>query len=220
MPQTKDKQRLNIINPDTLQADVDGLINIYCSKYGIDLEDYQTRTNIKHNEVNNILRFVYNNLFKPDKALYNNQKSLLDYNDINQLESAVDVFINVCMMFNKALGLWSFCIFTGIDDNTILRWYSEEGKRLNPKRWELLKSVKEYNKGALISNLKDTPVGALAVANNDVETGLQWATKQAIAAGQQAVFLIPSERLNRLSISAAEAVPLPSSEDPEKVPRE
>ena len=122
-------------------------------------------------------------------------------------------------MFNKALGLWSFCIFTGIDDNTILRWYSEEGKRLNPKRWELLKSVKEYNKGALISNLKDTPVGALAVANNDIETGLQWATKQAIAAGQQAVFLIPSERLNRLRISAAEDVPLPVSEEAEKEPK-
>ena len=91
---------------------------------------------------------------------------------------------------------------------------------MNPTRWEILKNVKEYNKAALISNLKDSPVGALAVANNDIETGLQWATNQAIASGQQAVFLIPSERLNRLSISAAEAVPLPSSEDAEKVPRE
>lgn len=211
-----EKPKLNIINAETLQEQADSLITQYCNKYNIDIYDYSKRSNIKHNEVNNILRFIYINLFKPKTGLMNNQKSLLDYDDMNQLQSAVDVFINICMMFNKSLGLWSFSIFTGIDDNTIIRWMSDEGKKSNPTRWEILKNVKEYNKAALISNLKDSPVGALAVANNDIETGLQWATNQAIVNGQQAVFLIPSERLNRLGVGASEPVALPVMAEQEK----
>lgn len=196
----------NVINTDNLQEQCDNLINVYCDKYGINLKDYKERSNIKHNEVNNILRFIYNNLFKPDKPQINNKKSLLNYDDIEQLQIAADLFINICMLFNKSLGLWSFSLFTGIDDNTIIRWFSDEGKKLNPERWEILKNIKEFNKAALISNLKDTPVGSLAVANNDTETGLEWATKQALTAQNNAVFLIPSERLQRLSITARDEI--------------
>ena len=202
----------NVINTDSLQKQVDNLINVYCDKYGINLSSYKDRTNIKHNEVNNILRFIYNNLFKPNKPQISNKKSLLNYDDIEQLQAASDLFINICMLFNKSLGLYSFSMFTGIDDNTLLRWFSDEGKKLNPARWEILKNIKEFNKAALISNLKDTPVGALAVANNDTETGLEWATKQAITAGQQTVFLIPSERVNRLQLTTEGGPTLPGPE--------
>ena len=202
----------NAINTDNLQNQVDALITVYCDKYGINLNSYKERSNIKHNEVNNILRFIYNNLFKPNKPQLSNKKSLLNYDDIEHLQAAADLFINICMMFNKSLGLDSFSLFTGIDDNTLLRWYSPEGEKLNPARWEILKNIKEFNKAALISNLKDTPVGALAVANNDTETGLEWATKQAITAGQQTVFLIPSERVNRLQLTTEGGPALPGPE--------
>ena len=112
----------------------------------------------------------------------------------------------------------SFSYLTGIAPDTLRQWRLDE--KVNPKRSAVIKYIQEGHKAAQISLLNDSPVGALAVANNDVETGLEWATKQAITAGQQAVFLIPSERLNRLSISAAEAVPLPDSKEAEKVPRE
>lgn len=198
-----DKPELNIINPLVLSDNVQEVVIDYCQRFNINISDYKERSNIKHNEVNNILRYCYKSLFKPSKGLMNNQKSVINYDDIEQLQAVVDAFIDVCMFFNKSLGLWSFSLFSGIDDNTLLRWYSPEGKKLNPKRWELLKTVKEYNKGALISNLKDSPVGALAVANNDSETGLEWSTKQALNTASNAVFLIPSERLERLKIEAA-----------------
>lgn len=211
-----EKPQLNIINPETLQDEVNEVITDYCSKFNINIYDYKERSNIKHNEVNNILRYCYKSIFKPNNGLMNNQKSVIDYDDINQLEATVNSFLDVCMLFNKALGLWSFCIFSGIDDNTVIRWYSDEGKKLNPKRWELLKSIKEYNKGALISSLKDSPVGAMAVANNDRDTGLMWSANQAITAANNAVFLIPSERLNRLNISDSERLQLAASDQQEK----
>ena len=120
-------------------------------------------------------------------------------------------------MFNKSLGLMQFSNMTGIHRQTLAEWRDNE--RSNPARSDVINNICECHKMEHIGLLNDTPVGALAVANNDVETGLQWATKQAIAAGQQAVFLIPSERLNRLSISAAEAVPLPVPKEAEKEPK-
>ena len=198
------KPKLNIINPDTIADQVHDIITEYCETYGIDIYNYNQRVNIKHNEVNNILRYCYKRLFKPDRGLYNNQKSLIDYDDIEQLQVVVDVFLDVCTFFNKALGLWSFGLFTGIADSTLISWISPEGETLNPKRSTLIKSVREYNKGALISNLKDTPVGALAVANNDTETGLEWSKQQAALQASNAVYILPSERSGRLKLDKVE----------------
>ena len=205
------------ININTIESDIDKCIDDYLTMMGID-RDYKSLVNIKHQTVNGMFRYIYKRLFKPDRTLCNNQKSLIDYENIELLSLLADKFVDICSMFNKSLGLMSFSYMTGIDYSTIYEWINE-GEKLNPKRSEVLKKIKECHKAAQISLLNDSPVGALAVANNDVETGLQWATKQAIAAGQQAVFLIPSERLNRLSISAAEAVPLPVPKEAEKEPK-
>lgn len=194
--------KLNIINPDTIQDQVKSCVNEYCNLYGINIYDYSQRSNIKHNEVNNILLYCYDNLFKPSKGLMNNQKSLIDYDDIEQLQAVINSFIHTCLFFNKALGLMSFSLFSGIDDNTLIRWCSPDGEKANPRRWELLKTIKEHNKNALISNLKDSPVGALAVANNDIETGLQWSQNQLQQLQNNTVFLIPSERVDRLKLDS------------------
>ena len=194
------KEQLNIINPDLIQSQVKSCIDEYCSIYGIDLYNYSQRSNIKHNEVNNILLYCYDHIFKPSKGLMNNQKSLIDYDNIEQLEAVINTFIHVCLLFNKSLGLMSFSLFTGIDDNTLLRWSSQDGEKINPKRWGLIKNIKEHNKNMLISNLKDSPVGALAVANNDTETGLNWSANQLQQIANNTVYLIPSERVDRLKL--------------------
>jgi hypothetical protein len=95
-------------------------------------------------------------------------------------------------------------MFSGIDDNSIMRWLSDEGKKLNPKRWALLRKIQEYNKAMLIDNLKDTPVGAIAVANNDKSTGLEWSKQQAEIAKSNTIFILPSERLSRLNLDKKE----------------
>ena len=52
--------------------------------------------------------------------------------------------------------------------------------------------------------LNDTPVGALAVANNDHETGLEWSKNQLQQIAQNAVYLLPSERVDRLRLDKPE----------------
>ena len=86
----------------------------------------------------------------------------------------------------------------GCDYNTLTRWLNE--KESNPARYSVLKSIQENHKEQHISLLNDSPVGAMAVANNDHETGLEWSKNQAAQIAQNAVFLLPSERMNRLQI--------------------
>ena len=51
-----------------------------------------------------------------------------------------------------------------------------------------------------ISLLNDSPVGALAVANNDSETGLKWAANQIQTITNNTVYYLPSERTDRLNL--------------------
>ena len=106
----------------------------------------------------------------------------------------------------------SFSYMTGINTDTLMRWTAPEAEKLNPTRCGIVKYIKEGHKAAQIGLLNESPVGALAVANNDTETGLEWATKQAITAGQQTVFLIPSERVNRLQLTTEGRPALPGPE--------
>ena len=105
----------------------------------------------------------------------------------------------------------SFGYMIGADFTTLARWLNDE--KSNPTRYKALKILQEGHKSQHIALLNESPVGALAVANNDTETGLEWATKQAVTAGQQAVFLIPSERLNRLQIASSEPAAIETATD-------
>ena len=96
----------------------------------------------------------------------------------------------------------SFGFMLGIDYSTLARWLSDE--TLNPKRSAVLKSVKECHKVQQIGLLNDTPVGALAVANNDHETGLEWSKNQAAALAVNTVYLLPSERVDRMKLDKPE----------------
>lgn len=70
----------------------------------------------------------------------------------------------------------------------------------NPAKWAICKAVQENNKNQLISNLKDSTIGAVAVANNDYETGLNWNKNNVQTITQNAVYILPSERLQQLKL--------------------
>ena len=196
------KPDYNFINPETIHDEV-----IQCAKdiicdMGYDITNPKERRSITHNEINYVLRQVYNKLFKPDKALYNNQMSLLNYDDIDTIKLLAKTFIDICSMFNKSLGLMSFGYMIGVSHTTLYKWANDE--TLNPARSEVVKYIRECHKVAQISLLNDTPVGALAVANNDVETGLEWSKQQAALQATNAVYILPSERSGRLKLDKLE----------------
>ena len=67
----------------------------------------------------------------------------------------------------------------------------------------MLKNIQECHKVQQIGLLNDTPVGALAVANNDHETGLEWSKNQ-MQVTAQSVYFLPSERVDRMRLAKPE----------------
>lgn len=209
------KQKLNTINPETIHDDIFSCVFSEMQKLGfnnngIDNENPKKPRYISHNQMNYILRRVYIKLFKPDKKYMNNEKSLIDYNNTELLQIITDTFIDICNYYNKSLGLISFCYLTGIDYTTILRWLNVEDK--SNSRYKVLRKLQETHKAAQVGLLNDSPVGALAVANNDVETGLNWSEKQAAAAASNTIYILPSERLQTLGVKGATAALQPPTE--------
>ena len=104
----------------------------------------------------------------------------------------------------------SFSFMIGINYKTLYNWlHNPSDTELNAQRLQILQNIQECHKVAQISLLNDTPVGALAVANNDKETGLNWAANQAQQIGAAAVYILPSERTDRLQLGKAAADQVP-----------
>ena len=193
------KRTDNAININTIESQIDDVVISFFDKFNIDIYDLNQCKTVTHNLLNLCFREIYKQLFKPDKPMINNQKSLVDYNDVQQLSIIANKFIEICQRFNKSLGLMSFAFMVGCDYSTLYLWMQND-EQLNPERFKVLKSIQECHKLAQISLLNDTPVGALAVANNDHETGLEWSKNQLQQIASNAVYLIPSERVDRLKL--------------------
>lgn len=202
---TKGKPQYNYINNETLKDNILECFNKYLyilgfDEQGIDSSNERKPRYITHNQINYILRQIYNDILKPNKKLFNNQKSILDYDDIEQLNIIADIFIDICTKFNKSLGLMSFSFLSGIDYTTLIEWLND--KTVNPKRSAILKTVQESHKAIHISLLNESGLGQVAVANNDIETGLQWQQNATQGINANAVYILPSERVDKLKLTA------------------
>lgn len=192
------KPKFNYINIDTIENQIDNIVTEFFIDRNIDLNDIEQCRKVPHNITTLCMLTIYNKLFKPDKTLYNNQKSLIDYDNIELLQIIANKFIEISLMFSKSLGLMQFSIMTGIHRVTLAEW--RDNKELNPARSDLIKNICECHKMEQINLLNDSPVGALAVANNDEETGLKWSQNQAQQITNNTVYYLPSERVDRLKL--------------------
>ena len=201
---TKGKPQFNYINNETLKDNILECFNKHLyelgfDEQGIDNSNERKPRYITHNQINYILRQIYNDILKPNKPLFNNQKSILDYDDIEQLNIIADIFIDICTRFNKSLGLMSFSFLSGIDYTTLIEWLND--KTVNSKRSAILNTVRESHKAIHISLLNESGLGQVAVANNDIETGLQWQQNATQGINANAVYILPSERVDKLKLT-------------------
>lgn len=188
----------NVVNIDTISNDIMNNIELFFDKMNIDIYDINQRKQVNHNLLTAAFRDTYEKLFKPTSTLCNNQNSLIDYENLDLLQVIVNRYIDICLLFNKSLGIMPFSLLTGIHYTTLMRW--RDNPESNPKRCDIIKYLVECHKMEQVGLLNDSPVGALAVANNDKETGLNWAANNAQQIANNAVYLIPSERSGRLQL--------------------
>jgi len=188
------------ININTIEQQIDNNIVSFFNDMNIDIYDIQQHKLINHNLLTLCMMNVYDKLFKPDTTLVNNQRSLIDYENIELLTVVANSFIKWSLYFNKSLGLMQFSLFSGIHRATLAEW--RDNKKTNPARSDIINNICECHKMEQINLLNETPVGALATANNDPETGLNWSMNQMQQITNNTVYLLPSERLDRLKLEA------------------
>lgn len=192
--QRKDKP----LNIATISQDIEDVVISFFEKFNINIYDVNSQKQISHNLLTRAFVEVYDTLFKPSKGMINNQRSIIDYNDVDMLQVIANKYIDICLLLNKSLGLMPFSLLTGIHVTTLMQW--RDNPELNPARTEVIKHIVECHKMEQIGLLNGAPVGALAVANNDHETGLEWSKNQLQQLTTNAVYLIPSERSDRLKL--------------------
>lgn len=186
------------ININTLEQNINDCVDLFLDELQID-KDYKSITSVKHSTFTYMMSYIYEHLFKPTETLCNNQKSYVDYTNVELLQELANIYIKLCQRFNKSQGLMCFSYLLGCSYSTFADWMSRTDE-LNVKRSQVLKNIQESHKQQQINLLNDTPVGALSVANNDIETGLEWSKQQAAQIAQNAIYILPSERMNRLKL--------------------
>ena len=95
--------------------------------------------------------------------LDNNTGDILDYNIIYNL---VDLYIFLCMSYNKVISTYGFSCLCGIEYMTL---ESYGGYNINSKQFNLYKRLKNTREDYIKNKLVDSNnvVGAIAVANNE-----------------------------------------------------
>lgn len=186
------------ININTIADQIDNCIISFFDNFGIDINDLNQCRSIPHNTLTLCMMSCYEQLFKPDRTLRYNKNSLIDYDDTDLLSVIANSFVKWSLWFNKSLGLMQFSIFTGIHRSTLAEW--RDSTELNPIKSDIIKNICECHKMEQIGLLNDTPVGAMAVANNDTETGLNWSANQVQQITNNTVYYLPTERTDKLKL--------------------
>ena len=123
---------------------------------GIDLSRVTT------NQLKSLFRSCYNTLFKPNKKLPNNAASIIPYNTDN-ITTLLNIYIDISEYYNCMPSLFGFERYSGITEDTTQGY-------VTAARLELIKQRKTY----IQNRLTESPVGSIALANNDIDTGLMY----------------------------------------------
>ena len=174
------------INADSLSSDFSDVSDsVLLSKFqdivsNIELltDDYLKSHNIvslkelTQQEYSGYLMYIAMKYFKPTKILYkhiqgvsNNKQITLMYDD-DLLTLLCEYYIYMSLDCNKVVNMYSFSLFSGIDDDTLTRWTKEESQR--PKAYGITKRLSKAYEKSLENGAQSgkNPVGFIATLNH------------------------------------------------------
>lgn len=178
------------VDLEHLEENIKGAFLAFLSDGGVDVDNFEAITKIKHSTFESALRHVYKKLFQPDHTQLNNQLSLLPYDDLEVLDRLITIYNDLCMMCDKTNGLYGFSSLTGYALRTLEGWAVDE---LNPARMQQVKKLTETRKHLFRNMLSDDRTGRIVLANNDRELGLEYERSKAQEINKATVYILPGE---------------------------
>lgn len=177
------------VDLEHLEENITGAYLAFLRAGGINADNLEALTKIKHNTHDRALCYVYDKLFKPDRNLKDNKKSLLPY-DNETIERMVDIYYKLCLATDNDCTIQGYLCLTGIDNQTLARWRED---KLNPERCETLKRLCTMRQGMIENKLSDSTIGALGLANNSESLGLKWAQNSIPQSNNITAYILPGE---------------------------
>ena len=116
------------------------------------------------NQFTAILQQTQRKYFKHFDLLVDDRTGdILDFDIIYIL---LDLYIHLCMTYNKVISIYGFSCFSGVDDMTLERY---AGYSLQSKEYGIYKRLTNIRENYIKNKLVDSSnvVGAIAVANNE-----------------------------------------------------
>lgn len=156
---------------------------------------------------NAALRYIYNNIFKPNKDILKPNVANGAYN-LDSVDAVADIYIYKCFIHNQEISIAGFSIFTGITPDVIYSWGSRktrtviykdlQGNILNnmqvsrlsedeyvvvpsTRAQDIFKKIKEMSEESLVSLLKDrrnNPMKYLPILNRRYQWNLPGVSRE------------------------------------------
>lgn len=137
------------------------------------------------------LRQCYKTLFKPSKPLYPlGNQCIIPYNTTN-IQRLIYIYSELVDRYQTLPSVVAFERLTGMEEETIDR-YVTNGRDI----------IRKLRKSAVQNKLYDTTIGVIALANNDIDTGLLY-TRQNIVDHATVKKALSFADLKQISMNAA-----------------
>ena len=178
------------IDYEHLEENILGVFFAFLEKGGVDVHSLEALAKVRHSTFDCALIAVCEKLFKTDRPLPDNRKSLLPYDDLSILEQLWDIYIKLCSMTDNDCTLNGFSRLTGINSETFDNWSMDE---LNPGRFAFFKSKVKERQHMIENKLSDTTIGLVALANNSKSLGMHWAENYKPTNNNITAYILPGE---------------------------
>ena len=198
-----DLENLNVIESEVqpepqevFKNDIELYLKIFCEENGFLSPHDMTQSNW-----NAALMFIKSHVFKDKSVMkvkgryknyknndYDNYISCLNKSncnayDIEKVDCICDIYIYLCLMYDKEVSLIGFYNLTGIHIDTLIDWGKNINK-LSQTGCEIYKKLTSFREESLSNKLstgKNNPVGILAILNRHYQWNLPGVSKEKAA---------------------------------------
>lgn len=203
---------------EVFENDIQLYLSMFCEDNGI--EDMSKESQQRWTAA---LMFINRNVFKANGNIvrYNNKNSIIDYKDIEQIDSIYNIYSYLCYLYDKEITIDGFSKLTGITTQTLYNWEKKEyrsNKYYSVETGEEIKDIAEWkmnHRGEYRTELSTTHLDFMQKLRQDEEESTY--QKGANCRGNQTIFLarlnrrngwnlpgVSKEQANRTAITAAE----------------